>query len=77
MEIKIGVQNVARELTVESSLSADEVQQQLARALGRSDGLFTLDSDQGGSILVPVEKLAYIEFGEGEPRRVGFGPNSA
>ena len=27
---------------------------------------------KGGKVLVPAEKIAYLEFGGNEPRRVGF-----
>jgi len=29
--------------------------------------------DQGGTVLVPADKLAYVEMGRAEPRRIGFG----
>lgn len=72
MEVRIGVQHAPRELTVETFLTPDEVHEALAKALGTSDGLFTLKSERGQRVVVPVEKLAYIEIGESEPRRVGF-----
>ena len=28
---------------------------------------------KGGKILVPADKIAYVEFGAPEARRVGFG----
>ncbi len=27
---------------------------------------------RGGKVLVPAKKIAYVEFGANEPRRVGF-----
>lgn len=73
VEVKIGVQHVARELVVETSLTPDEVEQALTKALSTGQGLFTLDTEQGERVIVPVEKLAYIDVGDTEPRRVGFG----
>lgn len=73
MEVKIGVQHVARELVVDSPLTPDEVEQVLTTALGGGQGLFTLESHDGQRVVVPVEKLAYIDIGEQQPRRVGFG----
>lgn len=73
MEVKIGVQHVARELVVETQLTPDEVESALSKALSTGQGLFTLDTDQGQRVIVPVEKLAYIDIGDTQPRRVGFG----
>ena len=33
----------------------------------------TLSDDKGRKVFVPAGSLAYIELGEAEPRRVGFG----
>lgn len=73
MEVKIGVQHVARELVVHTPLSPDEVEQVLATALAKDQGLFSLTSEDGQRVIVPVDKLAYIDLGEQQPRRVGFG----
>ena len=35
--------------------------------------VFTLPMTKGGKILVPADKIAYVEFGAPEARRVGFG----
>ena len=32
-----------------------------------------LSDDKGRKVFVPAGSLAYIELGEAEPRRVGFG----
>jgi hypothetical protein len=32
-----------------------------------------LAMSKGGKILVPADKIAYVEFGAPEARRVGFG----
>ena len=74
MEVKIGIQSVPRELVVETDTTAEEIEQQLASAL--ADGahsVFALAVSKGGRILVPADKIAYVEFGPPEARRVGFG----
>ena len=74
MEVKIGIQSVARELVVETDAPADEIERQLANAL--ADGahsVFTVPIAKGGKVLVPADKIAYVEFGGPEARRVGFG----
>lgn len=74
MEVKIGIQSVPRELTVETNSSHDEVVQALTAAV--ADGhVFVLADDKGGKVIVPADKIAYLELGGTEPRRVGFGPN--
>jgi len=74
VEVKIGIQSVPRELVVETDTTAEEIEQQLASAL--ADGahsVFALAVSKGGRILVPADKIAYVEFGPPEARRVGFG----
>ena len=73
MEVKIGIQSVPRELIVETDTPAEKIEQALAKALSGDGALFALTSEKGGRVLVPANKIAYIEFGEAEPRRVGFG----
>jgi hypothetical protein len=72
VEVKIGVQYSARELVVDSNLSPAEVEKLVTSALA-AGGLLSLTDERGRKIMVPVEKLAYIEIGEANERRVGFG----
>jgi Protein of unknown function (DUF3107) len=72
VEVKIGVQYSARELVVDSNLSPAEVEKLVTTALA-AGGLLSLTDERGRKIMVPVEKLAYIEIGEANERRVGFG----
>ena len=74
MEVKIGIQSVPRELVVETDTPADEIERQLTLALAGDDhSLFALAVAKGGKLLVPADKIAYVEFGAPEARRVGFG----
>lgn len=73
MEVKIGVQYAARELVIESGQSHAEIEQAVAKALGGSPGVLTLVDENGRRVMVPGDKLAYIEIAESESRRVGFG----
>lgn len=72
MEVKIGIQSVPRELVVETKSSSDEVERLLAAAVA-DGGVFILSDDKGGRVLVPADKLAYLEIGGTESRRIGFG----
>lgn len=73
MQVRIGVQSVAKELIVETSLSAEEVEHAVGDAVAEEGGVFTLRSSNGARIVVPAAKLAYVEIGESGTRSVGFG----
>ncbi|MDQ1627249.1 MAG: hypothetical protein QOI54_993 [Actinomycetota bacterium] len=73
MEVRIGVQNAARELVIDSPQSQDEIGQAVAAALSGDAGLLTLVDEDGRRVVVPADKLAYVEIGVPETRRVGFG----
>jgi hypothetical protein len=77
VEIKIGIQHAARELSLESAQSAEEIEAMVTAALsevaGGKSSVLTLEDEKGRKILVPADKVAYIEIGEPSSRRVGFG----
>jgi Protein of unknown function (DUF3107) len=74
MEVKIGIQSVVRELVLETDTPADEIERNLSTALaGDGTSVFALSVSKGGKVLIPADKLAYLEFGAPEARRVGFG----
>lgn len=77
MEITIGVQHVARELTLEVSEDADAVtdlvNEALAKAQKDAGAALVLTSTKGRTVIVPVSSLGFVEFGGEEVRRVGFG----
>ncbi|TYB46705.1 DUF3107 domain-containing protein [Actinomadura chibensis] len=73
MQVRIGVQNVPRELEVDTAQSADEVQAALADALAEPNGVLVLRDRRAGRVVVPVARLAYLEISEDEQRSVGFG----
>jgi hypothetical protein len=72
VEVKIGVQYAARELVLESAQSPQEVEKAVADALKADLGVLSLTDDKGRRVLVPADKLAYVEIAEAEQRRVGF-----
>jgi hypothetical protein len=72
VEVRIGIQCVQRELMVETSTSHEDIEAALATALAAEDGVFILPDEKGGKVLVPASKIAYVEVGSAEPRRVGF-----
>ena len=72
MEVKIGLQSVPRELVLETGSTAQEIEGALRAAVAEG-GVLALGDEKGGTILVPADKIAYVELGDGSPRRVGFG----
>ncbi|MBL7502401.1 DUF3107 domain-containing protein [Frankia sp. CNm7] len=73
MEVKIGVQNVGRELVLESAQTPDQVAEAVAAAVAADGGLLSLVDEKGRRVVIPASKLAYVEIAEAESRRVGFG----
>lgn len=75
MEVKIGIQSVPRELVVDTDASVEEVERGLLAALAAADGkaVFALSTQKGGRVLIPADKIAFVEFGTDQSRRVGFG----
>lgn len=71
MEIRIGVQNVSREIVVETDKSSDDISALVSKAL--SGGVLDLMDVQGRRVVVPSAALAYVQIGEEVKRRVGFG----
>lgn len=72
MEVKIGVQNVGREISFETDLSAGDVAKAVAEALEKGSVL-ALTDDKGRQLLIPGSVLGYVQLGEAEKRGVGFG----
>jgi hypothetical protein len=84
VEVKIGIQSIPRELIVETDATAAEVERDLAAALAAHTGgrggeggtgaaVFALTTQKGGRVLVPADKIAFVEFTTDQARRVGFG----
>ena len=72
MEVKIGVQNVAREIILESTQKPDELAALVAESIDGGQTL-KLTDDRGRLVVVPAQSLAYVEIGVEETRKVGFG----
>ncbi len=71
VEVKIGIQNVAREIVMDASGTEDEIEAAVKTAL--DGGALTLTDDQGRRVMVPAGALGYVEVGEPNRGRVGFG----
>ncbi|WP_308289417.1 DUF3107 domain-containing protein [Mumia sp. zg.B17] len=72
VDVRIGVQHSPRELSLETTETKEAILQAFKDA-GSGDGLLALSDDRGRSVVVPVEKVSYLEFSGESGRRVGFG----
>ena len=72
MEVKIGVADSPRELVVSSGQSPDEVEALVGDALKNPTGLLSLVDEKGRRFMLPAAKVAYVEIGPADSRKVGF-----
>lgn len=72
MEVKIGVAESPRELVVSSGQSPDEVEALVSDALKNPTGLLSLVDEKGRRFMLPAAKVAYVEIGPADSRKVGF-----
>ena len=72
MEIKVGIQHVNREVVVETDESAASVEKSFSEAISNGS-VFTLSDTRGRKVMIPGDKIAYLDLGEENARRVGFG----
>ncbi len=73
MEVKIGVQNVAREIVLESDQSAEEVEKLVDGRRWPTAGTLSLVDGSGRRVIVPVAVLGYVDIGVARKGSVGFG----
>ena len=72
MDIKVGIQHISREVVVDSAETAKDVEKAFTKALA-DDSFLRLVDGHGRQVLIPADKIAYIDLGEENARRVGFG----
>jgi hypothetical protein len=66
-EVRIAVTRVASDIVFESAMSATDIKSAVTEALT------TLSDVRGHEIIVPADKIGFVEVGESPSRRVGFG----
>ena len=72
MEVRIGVQNAPREVSIDATQNRDEVLAAVRAATNGND-ILELSDERGRVVAVPVASIAYLEFDVEDARRVGFG----
>ena len=65
MEVKIGVQHAQRELVLDTDSTPEDIESRLTEALS-ANGVLRLADTKGRSVVVPADKIAYIELGVAE-----------
>ena len=73
MEVKIGITDSPRELVFSSAQTPGEVEELVSAALREGSGLLSLSDEKGRRFLIQTAKIAYVEIGVADARRVGFG----
>ena len=73
MEVRIGVQHATRELVIDSAESTATILEAVSAAVSGGTSVLTLTDERGQQVVIPSDKVAYVEIGEPESRRVGFG----
>jgi hypothetical protein len=76
VEVKIGITDSPRELVFTSTQTPSEVEALVSAALGKDSDVIGLTDDKGRRFLVNSAKVAYVEIGVADSRRVGFGIGS-
>ena len=76
MDVRIGVTQSPRELSIELSddTDRDDLKSQIEAALAGAIDVLWVTDKRGKDVGVPAAKLAYVELGSAEgDRRIGFG----
>jgi len=76
VEVKIGVTDSPRELVFNSTQTPEALEKLIASALAKGAELLSLTDDKGRRFLVQASRIAYVEIGAADSRRVGFGIGS-
>jgi len=74
MDIRIGIVNAPREVTIEMSddMSIDDVKALIDSAIAAGSGLVWLTDKKDRQSGFPADKIAYVEIGNSEDQRIGF-----
>jgi hypothetical protein len=71
IEIRISVTDTAREISLESSASRDEVIASVNAAMAENSPL-VLEDYRGRQVIIPAAKIGFVEIAAPVERKVGF-----
>ena len=77
VEVKIGITDSPRELVFTSAQTPAEVEELVNAALGAGSNVLSLTDEKGRRFVINAAKIAYVEIGVADARRVGFGLGSS
>ena len=72
MEVKIGVQHATRELVIDTDQGSDDIAKAVSAAIEEDNGVLVLEDTKGRKVVVPADRIAYIEIGSPTLGQVGF-----
>ena len=72
MEVQIGVQNVVRELVIDTDVEAGELEKAIEAAVTGNAPVLSLTDTKGRKVVVPADKIAFVEIGSPTVGQVGF-----
>jgi len=72
VEVRIAITNISSELAFECPSSVEEIRSAVTLTLSSGSPL-VLSDIRGREIIVPSDKIGFVEIGEQAERRVGFG----
>ena len=70
--VRVGIADSNHVVQVDSALAAEEIKNLVTSALTKHEPLVLVDS-KGLTTVIAAEKIAFVEFGAAEERKVGFG----
>ncbi len=76
MDIRIGIVQSGKEIEIELSddIDRNKILDEVRSTVSKGEGVLVMADKRGRSVMVPVEKIAYIEVeSTSRERRVGFG----
>ena len=73
VEVKIGITDSPRELVISSTQTPSEVEELVSAALGGDSNVLSLSDEKGRRFVINTARIAYVEIGVADSRRVGFG----
>ena len=72
MEIRIGLADTARELNFETDDAPEAVKKTVTDALEAGNAVVSFTDSRGSSYIIPTARIAFVEVGSDQSRRVGF-----
>lgn len=70
VDVTIGIAEMGRQLTLVVEESQEQVEKRVSEAL--SGTVLTLVDEKGRTVIVPTAKIAFVEIGAADSRKVGF-----